>query len=310
MPDLSVSIATANHRQMLRECLDSIYGNTARVSLEVFVIDSGSVDGTIEMVTTDFPAVRVIRNQRFRGYSAANNQALLECTGRYAMILNDDTLIERGAFDKMVAFMDAHPEVGAVGPYLQNRDGTHQRSSYVGFPSLRTECFTRAFPLSWLWNRRQRSLPPYSDYVDPYGTYNGDPLHVRRVKHLMGACILVRREVVEMVGVLDEGFFLTYEDQDWCKRIDEAGWQVVYYPEARIVHLGGETVRGLQGYGRIYRESRYYFQKKHFDRISAFLVKPLFVGIAVSNRSWSAAMSVRKRVMDLGTRTRTSAGAA
>jgi GT2 family glycosyltransferase len=297
MVDLTVSIATTNHCQMVRDCLESIYGGTKSLSLEVFVIDSGSVDGTIAMLAKDFPQVKRIRNERFPGFSAVHNQALRQATGRHVMILNDDTLVEPGALDRIVSFLDAHPEVGAVGPYLVNRDGTHQISSYVGFPSLWSEIFTRAAPISWLWDRRRQSMPANRDYINHYGTYNGKPTEVRRVKHLMGACIAVPRSVLDSVGLLDEGFFLSYEDQDWCKRIDDAGKQVIYFPESRVVHFGNVTTRNVEHFGRIFIESRLRFQQKHFGRISAAIIRPLFSGIALVNKGWSKVLMFRRRLL-------------
>lgn len=295
MHDLSACILTQNHCMMLRDCLNSIYENTHSISLEVFVVDSGSTDGTIELLANEFPEVKLIQNERFPGFAAANNQALRRATGRYAVILNDDTLIQPGAFDKMVAFMDAHPEVGAVGPYLLNPDGSHQRSSYVGYPSLKTEFWTRAYPFSRLRARREQNLPAGTDYFNKYGTYNGDPSSVRQVKHLMGACILVRREILQTVGLLDEKIYLSFEDQDWCKRIDEAGWQVFYFPESKVIHLGSQTVQNIEEIRRFSLDSRYYFHRKHFGRLSALLLRSLIAGFAFGNLTLLGLLYVAER---------------
>lgn len=297
MTDLSISIATTNHCGMVRDCLNSIYEGTRSISFEIFVIDSGSVDGTIEMLASEFPEVNVIRNERFPGFSAAHNQAIALSAGRYVMVLNDDTIVASGALAGMVAFMDAHPEAGALGPYLANRDGTHQISSYVAFPTLWSECFTRAAPLSWIWSRRRQRLETNTDYFDQYGRYNGNPVATRRVKHLMGACILLRHSVIRDVGLLDPGFFLSYEDQDWCKRIDDAGWHLVYFPESKVVHFGSETVRNVEQFGKIFLESRYRFERKHGSRFSAFLVRPMFISIGVLNRVWHTMLLARRRVI-------------
>lgn len=283
MTDLSVCILTQNHCKMLQDCLSSIFENTHDVSLEIIVVDNGSTDGTIEMLAAEFPTVKLIRNECFPGFAAANNQALRRSTGRYAMILNDDTLIQASAFDRMVGFMDAHPEVGAVGPCLLNPDGSHQRSSYVDYPSLKTEFWTTVYPFSRLWARRARNVPPGFDYYDYYGTYNGNPASTRQVKHLMGACILVRQEVLQSVGLLDEKIYISFGDQDWCKRIDEAGWQVFYFPESKIVHLGSQTVQNWTNLKQIHFESRYYFHRKHFGRFSGFLLKLIMAEVAFSN---------------------------
>jgi GT2 family glycosyltransferase len=295
--DLSVSIATTNHRDMLRDCLRSVLDGIERVAIEVFVIDSGSTDGTLEMLAREFPQVQVIANDRFPGFSAAHNQALRRSTGRHVMILNDDTVVHPGALDRIVAFLDDHEEVGAVGPQLLNEDGTHQRSSYVGYPTPWTELCTRTAPVSWLWERRREQMPDGADFVDRFGVCNGNPLGTRRVKHLMGAAIAVPRAVLDQVGYLDEGFFLSYEDQDWCKRIEDSGWQVIYFPEAVITHFGNVSTRHVEQFSDIFLASRHRFQRKHFGAMSAAVVRPLFKAIALVNKVWSQALIARRRIL-------------
>jgi GT2 family glycosyltransferase len=296
-PDLSVSIATTNHRDMLRDCVRSVFEGIERVTIEVFVIDSGSTDGTVEMLRREFPQVHVITNDRFPGFSAAHNQALHRSTGRHVMILNDDTVVHHAALDRLVAFLDDHEEAGAVGPRLLNEDGTHQRSSYVGFPTPWSELYTRAAPISWIWGRKRERVPDGTDYIDHFGVYNGNRLGTRRVKHLMGAAIAVPRTVLEQVGYLDEGFFLSYEDQDWCKRIEDAGWQVIYFPEAVITHFGNVSTRHVEQFSDIFLASRHRFQRKHFGPMSAALVRPLFNAIALVNKVWSKALVARRRFL-------------
>ena len=273
MIDLSISILTTNNRSLLQNCLYSIYQNTKHLFYEIYVVDSGSTDGTIEMLIKEYPDVNIIYNDYFPGFSAANNQVLKQISGRYAMILNDDTIIKDGALFNMVEFMDSNPDVGAVGPQLFNQDGSHQTSSYVGYPTIKTEIFTRVRLFNYWWKWKKSKVTSNADYFDQFGYYNGNQTEIRSVKHLMGACILVRQEVLHKIGLLDENFFLSYEDQDWCKRIHGAGWQVIYFPEAKVIHLGNRTVSKLSNSKEYISDSQLYFYRKHFGLFPYFLLK-------------------------------------
>lgn len=273
MIDLSISIATTDHCDMLRDCLESIRLGTHGIKYEIFVIDSGSTDGTVEMIRRNYPDVHIIQNSIFPGYAAANNQALKASTGRYLCVLNDDTLILDNAFDRLVAYLDDKTDIGAIGPKLLNPDGTHQISSYIGFSSFRTELWTTFRPLALRWHQRFRALAPGKDYFDYYGVFNGDRTSIRRARHLMGACIVVRRETIENIGLLDETFYLSFEDQDWCKRIHDDGWKVVFQPQSKVVHFGNQTVQQLNGFQEVFLGSRFYFQQKHLGSLSAFILK-------------------------------------
>jgi len=273
-PDLTIVLININHRDILRDCLTSIYEHTQGITLEVIIVDNASSDGSVEMLRQCFPQVHLIQVPGRQGFATNNNLGLQAGGGRYLMILNDDTLVQSGALERMVAFVETHPAAGAVGPKLLNADGTVQPSSYVGYPSLWTEFLSITHLnqlLSWLG-------PPEADYYDYFGKRNGDPTRTRRVKHLMGACILVRREVLDEVGLLDENFFYSFEDIDWCKRINHHGWEICFLTDATIVHLGGQTVKHVsEEFPRVFLASRCYFESKHHGRLSDLLVRVLLV---------------------------------
>jgi GT2 family glycosyltransferase len=253
-PDLSISIINTNNREQTLQCLRSLFANTHRVSLEVFVVDNACTDGSADAIAAEFPQVKLIRNAQKLGFSTNNNKALSQASGRYLCILNDDTIVQDGAFDALVTFMDVHPEAGACGPKLLNPDGSEQQSfDYFLMPMQ--EAFR---PLS-LW-RRQLAL-------------NGDT--PREVDRVIGACMVVRRQATEQVGLLDPAFDPIYtEETDWCYRIRQRGWRIYAVPNARVIHYGGQTMNRVRraALERLYRNKTLFF-RKHHGQFSAWLFK-------------------------------------
>lgn len=232
-PDVSIVIVNWNTRELLGACLESLYRETKTVSFEVIVVDNGSADGSRTMVRSMFPQVILIANVGNRGFAAANNQALAVATGRYVLLLNSDTNILERAVDRTIAFADAHPAAGVVGCRLLNPNGTLQHSCML-FPSLLSlvlSCayLSRVFPRSRFFGRADMTWWPHDD--------------VREVDVVKGCFLLVRRQVVEQVGHLDERFWLFAEETDWCYRIKQAGWKIMFTPSCEIVHVGGASTR-------------------------------------------------------------------
>jgi len=214
-PLLSVIIVNWNTRELLAQCLESLY-QTIHVPCEVIVVDNASEDGSAEMVRSVFPQVRLIENTENVGFARANNQAIRAGRGKYVLLLNSDTIVQPGALDSIVRFADQHPEAGIVGGRLLNADGSLQ-PSWNEFPTLLSELMGRNF-------RRRRPLVGESAYeVDWVG----------------GACLLAQREAIEAVGLLDENFFMYSEEADWCYRMIQNGWKVYYFPKAKVIHFGG-----------------------------------------------------------------------
>ncbi len=226
--DLTVSIINTNNRDLLRECLRSLFEGTRQISMEVYVVDNACTDGSAAMVEREFPQVHLIRNRNRLRFCANHNQVLRRGTGRHLLILNEDTLIPSGVFDALVAFMDAHPNAGAAGVTMLNPDGTLQYS-YARFPSL---CSSLILTLSL---NRLLHGGYYPFFPQPE---HGQP---REVDWTNGACMLVRREAMEQVGLLDEEFLIYAEETDWCYRIKEAGWKVYYLPEVSVYHHEGQA---------------------------------------------------------------------
>jgi N-acetylglucosaminyl-diphospho-decaprenol L-rhamnosyltransferase len=226
-PDLTLSVISADNLELLLPCLRSVFASTHRVSLEVFVVDNASTDGTAaavraEFPRAEFPGVHVLRNETRLGFSTNNNLVLHRGQGRYLMLLNDDTVVLEGAPDHLVDFMDAHPEAGAAGAFLLNADGSFQ-PAFARFPRPVIE---------GLW--------PVGAWSHQLMRGSDRPLEVDSV---CGAAMLVRREVIEQVGVLDTAFDPIYsEEVDWCYRIKQAGWRIYACPQAQIVHYGSQTM--------------------------------------------------------------------
>lgn len=231
MVDVSVIIVSYNTLDFLRDCLASLASESKHLSIETFVVDNASSDESVAMVRRDFPGVRLIANERNVGFARANNAAMRRASGRFILLLNPDTKPLPGSVREMTRFLDANPQAGYCGPTLLNGDGTHQPSARR-FPTI----LSSAFSLSGLAERRSESRHCTN-------AHSGRPSNrPHRADWLSGACLMVRREAVTDVGMLDEGFFMYFEETDWCRRMTAAGWQGWFVPVAHVVHWGGQSV--------------------------------------------------------------------
>ncbi len=227
--DLSVIIVSWNVADFLRRCLESLREEAARLgtlSLETIVVDNASSDGTQEMMRASFPEVRLIANQDNRGFTGANNQGIAASGGRYLLLLNPDCELMPGALRAMADQMDSDSRVGVTGPQLLNTDGSHQ-SSRRRFPTLLTALIESTVLQGYF---------PHARVLRRYYCEDLPDDETREVDWVVGACFMIRRQAIEEVGTLDEGFFMYSEEMDWCFRIKQAGWKVVYLPVARVVH--------------------------------------------------------------------------
>jgi N-acetylglucosaminyl-diphospho-decaprenol L-rhamnosyltransferase len=256
LPDLSIVIVNWNVRELLRHCLSSIYQATeASLEPEVIVVDNASGDGSVAMVRKDFPQVHLIANDENLGFTRGNNQAIAQSQGRYVLLLNPDTEVVGDALIAMVQYMDAHPQVGALGPQLLYPDGSVQPSRRR-FPTMATAFLESTVLQQWFPDNRV--LRRY--YIHDWGNDE-----VQEVDWVVGACLLARRQAIEQIGLLDEEFFMYSEEMDWCRRLKEHGWQVVYLPTAQVIHheaKSSEQVKPLQ-HIQFQRSKVLYFRKHH-----------------------------------------------
>ena len=278
MIDLSIVIVSYNVRDLLAQCVESVFSNqyavfrkrlnTEHCSLntEVLVVDNASADGSAAMVREQFPSVCLIENVENRGFAAANNQGFERTHGRYILMLNPDTAVRPGALETLVKFMDEHPRAGACGGKLVYGDGSLQHSAF-GFPTL-PQIFLDFFPINWrVTNSRLNGRYPREWYA------RGEPFEV---DHLLGADLLVRREAAEQVGWLDAKFFIYCEEIDWCMRIKRAGWQIWCVPQAEIVHHEAQSTRQFRDrmFVELWRARKRLFEK-HYSRAFRFAARQI-----------------------------------
>ncbi len=228
---LAVVIVNWNTCELLDRCLSALECELAacKVGSEIWVVDNASSDGSVAMVKSCHPAVRLINNAKNLGFARANNLAIVQAAGEYLLLLNSDTEVVAGALGDLMTFMEEHPRAGVVGPRLVNPNGSYQAGPGC-FPTL-TSTLLEAWGLIQLVtrNRYYPSAPP------------GESNVTRACDWVGGACLLARREAIDQVGLLDENFFMNSEEVDWCYRFKQKGWQVWYDPRATIVHLGGAS---------------------------------------------------------------------
>lgn len=234
-PELSVVIVSFNTREILRECLETLAPSLEGIPSEVFVVDNHSRDGSAEMVAELFPHVRLLRSEKNLGFGGANNVALELATGRYIVLLNSDAFVEPTTMRRAIEHMDSNPRCGLGGGMLVGRDGAMQPSARV-FHSIAADFFQ----LSGLAQR----FPKSKTFAGLEGTWF-DPNQARKVDWVPGAFSVIRRTALEQVGFFDPRFFLYYEEVDLCRRIIDAGWDIWYWPDLRIIHIGGESSRSL-----------------------------------------------------------------
>jgi GT2 family glycosyltransferase len=264
MVDVSIIVVNWNGRDLLRKCLECVQATVKQASYETIVVDNASTDGSQEMARNEFPTVRLIANSDNVGFARANNQAMQGNAARYILLLNSDAFVREKTIDTMVRFMDEHPDAGMAGCKLLYEDGRLQPSCYT-FPTLFSEV-SIALGLNKLFARTK--------LFGSYTMTNWDYSDTRPVDVIMGAFMLVRREAVEQVGLMDEGFFMYSEEVDWCYRFKQAGWKIYFTPEVEAVHLWGGSSNQVkvETLIRLYR-SRVRFFRKHYGAVTAGVYK-------------------------------------
>jgi GT2 family glycosyltransferase len=256
--DLSIIIVNWNTKEFLLPCVRSIFENEQRMGWEVVVVDNGSKDGSADEIRETFPFVNLIENERNLGFSKAINQGLQKASGRYALLLNPDIQVKDGAIERLVSFMDAHSDVGVAGAQLLNSDGSKQ-NSIANFPSLATELLNKSL-LRWLFPKK---------FPGKEIRYSG-PVEVDSV---IGACMMVRRDALDWVGLLDEDYFLFLEETDWCYRMKRAGWKIYHVPQAEVYHFQGKSAETEKKKAKVeYYRSRYHFFKKNRGNLQWFIL--------------------------------------
>lgn len=252
-PTLSISIVCHGHADLLRNCLASVVLATSNISSEVWVVNNlpSNDDGGVSRIIDEFPFVHLIQNHSPRGFSENHNNALRRASGKYQVILNDDTIVGDRVFDELIDFMDFHPGVGVVSPRLTRPDGNPQAFSFGDDPS----------PGYLLW----RGINALVFKRAMHNWAVSEPVEVGWVS---GACMLLRGKALAQVGLLDENISGYFEDSDWCLRFRQFGWKIFYDPRVSVTHLGGQSFQ-LKNSSDIYYTSLKYFYRKHYGFFAA-----------------------------------------
>ena len=276
--DLSIGIVTYNGQRLLESCLASIEQHRPTCSFEIIVVDNASVDGTPTWLAEHHPGIRLIINERNRGVAAGNNQCLRASSGRYVLLLNNDTLVHARALDRLFAFAEVHADAGAVGGKLMNPDGSFQ-SSYYDFPTLGSE-FLHATRLWVLWDRNYPS--------------HGDEQHISKVDWISSACLLLRKAAADQVGGVYEDYFMYSDETDLQYRIQQAGWRVYYLPQVLTTHFGGQSASHWRRRRLIYRGKLLFFSR-NYGLGKTMLLRAIFlVASLLKIVAWAALWVLRR----------------
>lgn len=272
--DLSIIIVNYNTRELTLQCISTVYESNIENNLEVFVVDNNSSDNSVEAIRQQFPNVILIENKENVGFSKANNQAIKQATGAFVLLLNSDTIVKENTLSIMLQYMKENEDVGAAGCEVLLPDGTLDKACHRGFPTP-----SASFYYMTGLAKKYSNNPRFNLYHKSY--LNMDEIH--EIDCLVGAFMIVRAETIKQVGMLDENFFMYGEDIDWCYRIKEAEWKVIYNPTASIIHYKGASSRKKPA--KIvyeFHRAMYLFHKKHYAKKYSFLTNAIvYTGITV-----------------------------
>lgn len=266
---VSVIVVTYNSERSIEKCLESVFAQRADVPLEVIVVDNASQDKTCDVVQLKFADVTLLKNDGNKGFAAACNQAILKSRGEFILLLNPDAVLEPECLTKLISFMKQNEKCAASGPSLRAADGAFQPSAF-NFPNFPWLFFHLLRLSEWVPGKAILRVLVESSSKQPSGDKPSS------VDWVIGACMMMRREAVDDVGIFDENFFLFFEEIDWCKRALKKGWQVFYVSNACAVHeVGGssKSARVLSIVSR-YKSMAYYF-KKHYGMTGYLYVRVL-----------------------------------
>jgi GT2 family glycosyltransferase len=286
--DLSIAIVSYNTKEVLLDCVSSVQAHTTTIAYEVIVVDNDSRDGTVPAIKTIYPDMRIIANPDNRGFAKAVNQALAVSRGRHVLLLNSDTLVRDQALATMVAYLDEHSDTGAVGCKQWTGDG-HLNQTCFPFPSIRDHLFYSAL--------FQQVAP--SMQAAAAATQAVDCTRSQDVDWANGACLMVRRSLLQELGGLDEEFFMYFEDVDLCRRLHQQGYGVHHLAEAEIIHfIGRSSGRDHERLQLVWEFSRIRYIEKHFSPVKCRLMKGWIAagtGWRMMQLMWCAPAAQRRR---------------
>ncbi len=228
--DISVILVSYNTKEMTKKALNDLFASVGDIKMEVLIIDNASKDGSAEMLLREYPQIKLIENTQNVGFGRANNQALPLLSGQYVLLLNTDAFVQTDTLYKTMQYMEAHPTCGMLGVKLLGRDG-----------ALQPSC--RYFPTAWNIFLERTNLKKLFKNTKLIDDMSWDHNSVRSCDWVPGCYALIRKEVIDQVGLFDPRYFLYYEEVDHCLAAKRAGWEVVYFPDTTVVHIGGESAK-------------------------------------------------------------------
>ncbi len=229
--EISIVIVNWNTKEYLNRCLESIIKDTKNYNTEIIVVDNDSTDGSVEFINNIFTDIKVINNDVNLGFAKGNNIGIKECTGKYVCLINPDVVVLNGCFTQLYKYMEQNPEIGLIGPQILNSEGLIQRSC-MSFPTLWNN-FCNAFALDSLFPR----MKLFSSLMMRYWGHNT----ICTVNVINGCFWMVRKKAIRQVGLIDERYFMYAEDIDWCKSFSECNWKIVFFPDAKAIHIGAAS---------------------------------------------------------------------
>jgi N-acetylglucosaminyl-diphospho-decaprenol L-rhamnosyltransferase len=262
MISLSIILVNYNGTKFLDNCLNSIGQFVNLADSEVIIVDNFSTDNSINQIKDIFPSAQIICSQNNLGFGKANNLAVNHSRGQHLLFLNTDTILTENTPQILSDYLTRSQDVGVVSPRITFRDGSYQLSCGK-LPNLVIEFLDKIrYGLDQKWHHIFGNL-----YDKQYST-------VQEMGWLTGACLMIRRDVFEQLGGFDESFFMYFEDKDICKRVNEAGWKVVYYPQTSLIHLlGGSSSDVKKSANTYYRDSQLYYYQKHLGKFQTAILK-------------------------------------
>jgi GT2 family glycosyltransferase len=265
IPYLSIIIVSYNTKELLRNCLESIYKTVKIPNYEIIVVDNASGDGSPELLEKEFKDITVIKNRENLGFARANNQALKPANGKYILLLNSDTILKEGTVDVLLDFIAKNPDAAAVGPKVLNPDESLQNKGFL-FPSVMFSLLVLSGINKFLDEKLKCRLFP---------KFYWDENDVREVDYLQGSCLLMRKEIINIIGLLPEVYFMYFEEAEWCYRAKKQGYRIWYVPTALIIHLHSSSP--LEGKGEIFENSLLLFYRRNIGIVKGAVIAALMI---------------------------------
>lgn len=272
--DLSVIIVSYNTKDLLKQTIESVIQTTSNITYEIIVSDNDSKDGSIDMVKDQFPEVLLIENKANLGFSKGNNVAIERAKGRYILLLNSDTVVKENCLEQCVRYMDSNKNIGALGCKVILISGELDHACKRGFPTPEASLY---------YMLKLHKLFPGNKKLGTYCAAHVGNDEIAEVDALMGAFMMLPKAVIDQIGMLDEEFFMYGEDLDWCYRIKEAGYKVVYYPKAQIVHYKGASSKKKRGKTiyEFHRAMILFYNKHYREKYNPMITLLVYMGVGI-----------------------------